>query len=69
MDTFRTFPSVHLVEGVHLMEVVKIAQCLLTINFQWLLRTAIKFHVVKEAKKAVLYFVQDFQSNLQFINS
>ena len=27
----------------------------------------IKFHVVKEAKEAVLYFVQDFWSNLQFI--
>ena len=27
---------------------------------QQLLCTVIKFHVVKEAKEAVLYFVQDF---------
>ena len=52
-----------------LIEVGKIAQCLLTINIQRLLCTVIKFHVVKEAKEAVLYFVQDFQSNLQFIDS
>ena len=45
------------------------AQCLLTINIQWLLCTVIKFHVVKEAKEAVLYFLQDFLSNLQFIES
>ena len=39
-------------------------------NFQRLPCTEIKFHVVnKEAKEAVLYFVQDFQSNLQFIES
>ena len=45
------------------MEVVKIAQCLLMINNQWLLYTVIKFHVVeetKEAQEAVLYFTQDF---------
>ena len=30
------------------------------INIQRLLCTVIKFHVVKEAKEAVLYFVQDF---------
>ena len=29
------------------------------INIQRLLWTMIKFHVVKEAKEAVLYFVQD----------
>ena len=34
----RTFPSVRF---------VKIAQCLLTINIQWLLCTVIKFHVVE----------------------
>ena len=45
----------------------KVAQCLLTIEFQRLLCTVIKSHVVKEAKEAVLYFVQD--SNLQFIES
>ena len=39
---------------------IKMAQCLLTINIQWLLFTVIKFHVVKEVKEAVLYFVQDF---------
>ena len=33
---------------------------LLTINFQLLLCTVIKFHVVKDAKEAELYFVQDF---------
>ena len=35
------------------------AQCLLTINIQRLVCTVIKFLVVKEAKEAVLYFVQD----------
>ena len=34
----RTFSSVRF---------VKIAQCLLTINIQWLLCTVIKFHVVE----------------------
>ena len=48
---------------------VKIAQCLLTINFQRLLCTVINFHVVKEAKEAVLYFVQDLRSNLHFIDN
>ena len=38
-------------------------------NFQRLLCTVIKFHVVKEAKEAVLYFVQDSGYNLQFIDS
>ena len=46
---------------------VKVAQCLLTIKFQRLLCTVMRFHVVKKAKEAVLYFVQD--SNLQFIES
>ena len=41
----------------------------ITINFQHLLCSVIKFHVVKEAKEAVLYFLQDFLSNLQFIES
>ena len=41
------------IEGVRLIEVLKIAQCLLTINIQRLLCTVIKFYVVKEA---VLYF-------------
>ena len=45
-------------------------QCLLTIKFQRLPCTVIKFHVVnKEAKEAVLYFVQEFRSYLQFIES
>ena len=40
------------------------------INFQRLLCTVIKFHVVKEGKEAVLYFsVQDSRANLQFIDS
>ena len=39
---------------------VRIAQSLLTINIQRLLCTVIKFHVVKETKEAVPYFVQDF---------
>ena len=38
-------------------------------NFQRLLCTVIKFHVVKEAKEAVLYVVQDSRYNLQFIDS
>ena len=42
------------------MRVVKIAQCLLTINIQRLLSTLIEFLVVNEAKEALLYFVQDF---------
>ena len=29
----------------------------------------IKFHVVEETKDALLYFVQDFRSNLQFVDS
>ena len=33
---------------------------LLMINIQQLLCTVIKFHVVKEGKEALLYFVQDF---------
>ena len=44
------------------------AQCLLTINFQQLLCTAMKIHVTREAKDAVLFFVQDFRPNLQFID-
>ena len=41
-------------------------QCLLTISSQRSLCAVIKFHVVKgakEAKDAVLYFVQDFKVN------
>ena len=41
------------IEGDRLIEVLKIAQCLLTINIQRLLCTVIKFYVDKEA---VLYF-------------
>ena len=56
-DTFRTYPrwgwGGRFIEGVRLIEVLKIAQCLLTINIQRLLFTVIKFYVVKEA---VLYF-------------
>ena len=33
------------------------------INIQRLLCTVITFHVVKEAKEAVQYFVQDFKVN------
>ena len=43
------FPSVRLIEGVRLIEVVKTVQCLLMINIQQLLCTVIKLHVVKEA--------------------
>ena len=57
MDTFGTYPSVCLIV------VLKIAQCLLMINIQRLLCPVIKFHVVKEAKEAVLYFLQDFKVN------
>ena len=39
-------------------------QCLLMSNIQRLFCTVIKFHVVKEAKKAVLYFVQEFYVEL-----
>ena len=53
-DTFGTFPRARLIE------VVKVAQCLLMINIQRLLCTVVKFHVVKEAKEAVLHFLQDF---------
>ena len=45
------------------------AQCLLKINFQQLFCNMIKFHVVRKAKEAILFFVQDFRSNLQFIDS
>ena len=33
------------------------------INIQRLLCTVIKFHVDKEAREAVMYFVQDFKVN------
>ena len=59
-DTFGTYPSVRLREGVRLIEILKIVQCLLTIKIQRLLCTVIKFHVVKEA---VLYFLQDLKVN------
>ena len=48
-DTFGTFPSVRLIEGVRLIGVLKIAQCLLTINIQRLICTVLKLHLVKEA--------------------
>ena len=38
-----------LIEGVRLMEVVNIAQCLLTINIQRLICTVMELHIVKEA--------------------
>ena len=57
------------IPSVRLIEVVTIVQCLLAINFQRLLCTVLKFHVIKEAKESVLFFVQDFRSNLQFIDS
>ena len=40
---------VRLIEGVRLIKVIKIAQCLLTINIQLLLCTVIKLYDVKEA--------------------
>ena len=52
-DTFGIFPSVHLKEGVRLIEVCK--NCPMFV--QRLFCTVIKFHVVEEAKEAVLYFV------------
>ena len=57
MDTFGTFPSVRLIE------VVKTVQCLLTLYFQRLLCTVIKFHVViKEAiqRSSSLLFITNF---------
>ena len=69
-DTFRSFASVRLIEGVHLIEVVKIEQCLLMINNQWLstVSTVIKLQVVKEAiqSSSSLPFITDL--NL-FINA
>ena len=65
----RDLPKCPLNRGCPL---VKIAQCLLTINFQRLLCTVINFQCVKEAKEAkeaVLYFVQDLRSNLHFIDN
>ena len=58
MGTFRTFPSVRLIDGVRLIRVVKIAQWLLTI--QLLLCTVIQLHVVKEENQS--------SSSLPFIN-
>ena len=51
-----------LIEGVRLIEVVKIAQCLLTINIQWLFCTMIKLHIVKEAiqSSSPLPFITNF---------
>ena len=53
---------------VRLIEVVKIAQCLLTTKIQRLLRTVIKLHVVKEAIQisSSLPFITNF--NL-FVNA
>ena len=48
---------------------MKIAQRLLTIYFQRLLCTMIKFHVVEKTKDVLLHFVQDFRSNLRFVDS
>ena len=65
-DTFGTFPSVLLIyRGCPLNGVCK--NCAM-FNFQRLLCTVIKFHFVKEAKEAALYFVQDSRYNLQFID-
>jgi len=57
-----------LTEGFHSIDVVKIAQCLLTINIQWLLCAVIKLHVVKEAvqSSSSLLFITNF--NL-FVNA
>ena len=50
------------VEGVRVIEVVKIAQCLLRINIQRLLCIVIKLHVVKEAiqSSSSLPFITNF---------
>ena len=45
----------------HRLDVIK--KKVATINIQWLLFTVIKFHVVKEAKEAKLFFLQDFKVN------
>ena len=59
-----TYPSVRLIEGDRLIEVVKVAQCLLTpINIQRLLCIVIKSHIAKDANEAVLYFLQDLKMN------
>ena len=57
-----------LIEGVHLIRVVKIAQCLLMINIQPLLCTVIKLRVVKEGieSSSSLPFITNF--NL-FVNA
>ena len=62
MGTFGTFPSVRLIDGVRLIEVLKIAQCLLTINIQRLLSTVKKLQVVKEAiqSSSSLPFITNF---------
>ena len=57
VDTFGTFPTVRLIEGVCLIEVVKIAQCLLTINIQWLLCSVVKLNVVKEAIRVQVHYL------------
>ena len=60
--------SVRLIKGVRLIEVVKIAQCLLTINIQRLPCTEIYLHIVKEAiqSSSSLPFITNF--NL-FVNA
>ena len=49
-------------EGVHLIEVLKIVKSLLTINIQWLLCTVKKLQVVKEAiqSSSSLPFITNF---------
>ena len=49
------FSSGHLIEGVHLLEVLKIVQCLLMINIKRLLCTMKKLQVVKEATNFNLF--------------
>ena len=60
--TFGTFPSVFLIEGVRLTEIVKVVQFLLTIDIQQLLCT-VMLHVVKEAvqSSSSLPFITNFK--------
>ena len=56
-DTFGAFPSVHLIESVRLIEVGKIAQCLLTINIQRLLCAVISYMLLKKLSRVQIQYL------------
>ena len=56
-DTFGAFPSVHLIEGVRLIEVGEVAQCLLTINILRLLCSVISYMLLKNLSRVQIQYL------------